>query len=336
MKNKIKYFKSNFQKEFREKRKERNKKSPSTWEKNKIKFRNFWKTIMNGESKLTNKKMDEVIKFLDVNARGRKKGEEAIAVVKTSQGRWHKVFKIIKANKELKNTLNKLFHSRKKEKEIQLLNEVEDICKKEDIKYIVTKTANLLNCLLFANNPKNNISIISLTDRYRLIEYFELAEISEIMNLSFGEKIIKTRDLIINLNKDFGFRTNRIMCNFFYFKPVQKEWKVVDIPERRPDIGEQINFRGFVYAPVNHEGVVALFGAVAKDLGFNIEKVRKEYPDIEAIYKGKRVNIEIEYLSSEFNHNPKKCDYIVCWKKSKEPCPVKKIVELKEEIKKLK
>jgi hypothetical protein len=67
-------------------------------------------------------------------------------------------------------------------------------------------------------------------------------------------------------------------------------------------------------------GVVFLFAAVAKKLGFRIEKIRAAYPDCIAYRhignKEKRVGIEFEFRSSSFKahrHDPKECDCIVCW-----------------------
>ena len=335
-KKKINYIQSKFLDDYKKEESQRMKNSSQIWEHHKKTFRKFWKEkILNNRSKLTNKQMDEIIKILDFNARGKSKSDEAIAKINTYQGVWYKLFRGIKSNKELKQLLNRLFRSKDRE-QIQLLNEIKEICSADQVKYVVTKNSTMLNALMFAYEPKDNLSMVSLRDRYQLIDYFGLADYTELMAAPFGEKIIRTRNIIISLKDKFNLKSNRILCNFLYFKPVKAEWKKMDIVMERPEYGEPINFRGFVYGPVNHEGTVALFGAVAKDLGFNIEKVRKEYPDIEATYKGKKVNIEIEYLSSEFDHDPKKCDYIVCWKKSPSPCPIRKIIELKEVVKKLK
>jgi len=86
-------------------------------------------------------------------------------------------------------------------------------------------------------------------------------------------------------------------------------------------VGNLINFRGLVYAPVNENGVVFLFGKVAADLNMYVETIRPGYPDCVAkryIGKGKweEIRIEFEFKSSHFashKHNPEYCDAIVCW-----------------------
>src|SRR5712691_4072531 len=94
-------------------------------------------------------------------------------------------------------------------------------------------------------------------------------------------------------------------------------------------VGDVINYRGFVYGPVNEMGVVAIFSKISEDIGFIIEEIRAAYPDCIArkqVAKGwERVAIELEYKSSNFlqhGHDPEGCDLIVCWEHDWESCPV--------------
>jgi predicted transport protein len=90
---------------------------------------------------------------------------------------------------------------------------------------------------------------------------------------------------------------------------------------KRTEVGSPINFRGFIYSPINEQGVVYLFGLVSEDLNIRVESIQQGYPDCTGIrYLGKgrweRVRIEFEYNSSHFllqKHDPKGCDVIVCW-----------------------
>ena len=101
------------------------------------------------------------------------------------------------------------------------------------------------------------------------------------------------------------------------------------INEERPVMGPPFYPGALSNAPANETGVVLLFGMLAGELGFQIEAVRGEYPDIEAkrqIQPGKwqRVWIEVEYESRNFallGHDPAKCDIIVCWRHNWVKCP---------------
>jgi hypothetical protein len=47
----------------------------------------------------------------------------------------------------------------------------------------------------------------------------------------------------------------------------------------RSIVGDLINFRGLVYAPLNENGVVFLFGKVAEDLNMYVEEIKPGFPD---------------------------------------------------------
>lgn len=95
-------------------------------------------------------------------------------------------------------------------------------------------------------------------------------------------------------------------------------------------------------SPTNEQGVVFLFGAMARKLGFAITQIQTAFPDCEAyreIEPGKwqRVRIEFEYESRNFKehmHDPEKCHLIVCWRHNWEDCPLE-VVELKSAVRKL-
>jgi len=103
-------------------------------------------------------------------------------------------------------------------------------------------------------------------------------------------------------------------------------------------VGKLINFRGLVYAPVNENGVVFLFGKVAADLNMYVETIRPGYPDCVAkryIGKGKweELRIEFEFRASDFvrhQHFAGDCDAIVCWINDWPACPENKNIEIIE------
>jgi len=81
-----------------------------------------------------------------------------------------------------------------------------------------------------------------------------------------------------------------------------------------------------LFEPVDEMGVVYLFAKHHREIGFPfIVKLRSKFPDVTAIdTKGERKLIELEFRSSNFDHDPKGCDFIVCW-----------IDDLDEELKKV-
>lgn len=106
--------------------------------------------------------------------------------------------------------------------------------------------------------------------------------------------------------------------------------------------GAPLNYPGFLHEPVNEQGVILLFGALARPLGFAIEHVAGAFPDCEAKRRvgldvWQRVRIEFEYQSRNFKvhgHDPQQCDLIVCWEDNWKEAPMQ-VLELKSEIPKV-
>jgi Homing endonuclease associated repeat len=104
----------------------------------------------------------------------------------------------------------------------------------------------------------------------------------------------------------------------------------------RPTYGLRIEDCPLVFAPVNEQGVVYLFGALSERLGFLVLRVQTEFPDCEAmrVVEGNRmqpVKIEFEFESRNFlrhAHEPTGCDLIVCWEHNWPESPLE-VVELK-------
>jgi hypothetical protein len=104
----------------------------------------------------------------------------------------------------------------------------------------------------------------------------------------------------------------------------------------RATYGNPTHFRGLRYEPVNEQGVVLLFGMLAKELGYLVEAVQTGFPDCEAMRqitpeRWQRVRIEFEFESKNFRdhgHPASGCDVIVCWRHNWDECP--KSIEIME------
>jgi hypothetical protein len=114
--------------------------------------------------------------------------------------------------------------------------------------------------------------------------------------------------------------------------------------ENRPTYGHPLDFRGLRHEPVNEQGVVLLFGLVAKELGYIVEAVQSGFPDCEAkrqigLQRWQRVHIEFEFESRNFrdhSHPLTGCDIIVCWRHNWDHCPAQiEVLELSALIKSL-
>jgi hypothetical protein len=110
----------------------------------------------------------------------------------------------------------------------------------------------------------------------------------------------------------------------------------------RTTYGNPMDFRGLRHEPVNEQGVVFLFGMLAKELGYMVEAMQGRFPDCEAKRqiapeRWQRVHIEFEFESRNFRdhgHPASGCDVIVCWRHNWHDCPKHlEVVELSSVIK---
>jgi hypothetical protein len=107
-------------------------------------------------------------------------------------------------------------------------------------------------------------------------------------------------------------------------------------------MGPALNFRGFLHEPISEQGVVFLFGMVAKELGFIVESVSTGFPDCTAKREVERnrfksVSIEFEFQSRNFlihGHEVSGCNLIVCWEHNWPECPLE-VIELRKRIRDL-
>jgi hypothetical protein len=165
--------------------------------------------------------------------------------------------------------------------------------------------------------------------------------LSPIEAKNYLEAIIKEKQEELNVTTRYFGRDARVIdilgdtvksLEAVKLKPlVKKKTEAQDI------VGEPINFRGIVYAPMNEAGVILLFSKVMEDLGIIYEaSPSKSFPDMIARRKEEegwvKRSVEFEYKSSHFKthkHDPQKCDIIVCWINDWTDCPIE-VIELKD------
>lgn len=343
--------------------------SKRIWKEQSRRFREFWaERLMNDEDGLSEDEMIPVIQILDVVGKRRSDQErkvEGVAFTNIYQGRWYRTFRGLKSDKKIKTLVDRLLKSTSDQEQIELLNQIDDL--NEDIVALTGENGTILNAFLFAFSPDKNISVVSLSDRYKIIDFFELGDIGKIQKLSWGENIILARRTIMTLDEKLRLNTDgRGICSFLYSDQIKRLWKqrIVGptIRERKGKIdvlgklqrhghlvGPLINFRDMDYGPTEENGVIFLFSKITSDLGIKIVSIQKHFPDAEAIKyaedgRGYKVYIEFEFLSSDFLRHDhlaqmekgKPCDLIVCWEhESKDIPPEIEVLELREVIKSL-
>ena len=195
-------------------------------------FREFWENKIMNDSypSLTDSEIDEIILILDKNAKGSKSHTNAVARAMIPQGAWRRMFSQIKENKNIKNILNKLFKSKIDQEKIDLIDEIYKI--NEGRKNNLTgKSGNAINCMLFAYNPLNNLAVISLNDRRKIIEQYLLNSDIDFDENSQGKNIIESGNLIIKKFTNLGIQCSPMILTRFLYFTLKNEWKKIEDSE---------------------------------------------------------------------------------------------------------
>jgi len=86
----------------------------------------------------------------------------------------------------------------------------------------------------------------------------------------------------------------------------------LDLAEEQKELVRRVITR----VPRNEDDTKRMLFKLEDVLGFSEVHLFISYPDATAFFQGKKINIEFEYLSSNFRqhgHDEKECDLIICW-----------------------
>lgn len=138
--------------------------------------------------------------------------------------------------------------------------------------------------------------------------------------------------------EDFELIKNTILQR----KHLKRIGRKVDEEKLITKIGRPLPTIGLLYEPVDEFGVVFLFSKHHRRLGFPfILKIGNTFPDATVLDENAETKyVELEYRSLNFkvhNHDPNRCDYIVCWEHDWDDFPANRIqvIELKDALRDL-
>ena len=139
------------------------------------------------------------------------------------QGAWRRLFNQLKEEKPLSNTIESIFTAKTDDKRIESIDEL--FALNEGNKNNLTgKSGNAINCMLAAHDPFENLSIVSLNDRQKLLDALGINY--SIEGKSVGTKIVETTLLIKNKFIEANILNNaRTITKFVYSKPFVNIWK---------------------------------------------------------------------------------------------------------------
>jgi 5-methylcytosine-specific restriction enzyme B len=250
------------------------------WRDQSSQFQRFWdERIMSQRSiDLTDEEIDLIIRILDSHGKGNTRDSEAVAGVMIPQGAWRKMFRRLQKDNQVSEIIDRILKTKSAEESQILIDKLYALNKGESkIMNLTGDSGNAIDCLLAAYDPFNNLSIVSLKDRNKLIKSLgiEYTPPSD----SVGTQINKTSTLIKSKFKDGSLTDNaRTISDFAYHSEFTKIWKPED-----GDIKEPQKKKYWLYAPGEdakmweefyREGVMGLGWEALGDL--NNYKSKKE------------------------------------------------------------
>jgi hypothetical protein len=268
------------------------------WAKQSQKFRDFWQnSIMNGAVKtLTDDDLIPIIQILDVKGLRRNDQEKAVVGIANTlifQTNWYSVFRDIKEDGALRQVIDRLLRSESDDDQTHLLNEINRINTKKN--GLTGENSAILNCFLFAYAPAKNFAMVSLSDRYRLLSYLELASADEFEKKSYGERVVETRKRLKTFKTNLDPEMNTYgFSHFFYYPPFKALWKKRELngdarifiaPVSHEQISESLKTSlplqndGDTSLPISIRGVIPLDFIRNKLSPTDVTELEKLYPD---------------------------------------------------------
>ena len=179
----------------------------------------------------------------------------------------------------------------------------------------IFKTSDLeyfFNLLVGRQNLPSNYNDMSLGEKYQFL----------------NQSLIKVKE---NTHETKEWNNAYFMRFLYETFPPPREKIVWGKPLPPP---QPLNKLGLLFEPQTHEEMMFLFSKLHEKAGFPyITKIQAAYPDVYALDNDRTVKrIEIETYASQFDHDPKGCEYIVCWENDLESVPEDwpEIIQLKD------
>lgn len=231
-----------------------------TWENQGEEFRAFWDDTLPSGDKLDTEEVDYVIRFLDTHAKGIADSDiEPVGRSLIPQGSWRRIFEEFKSNKKLYKLVTFILLCKTDDEQIELLNKLYSINTEKN--RLTGVNANMISDLMFVYNPSDNISILSLSHRYKIIEVFGLGNVSSIKQKSWGEQIVLTKRAILSFGKKLPFKNPRSLSRFFYYPLIRELWDEQEVVSSEDvDFDERLEGEGFFDIPIKDRKIITEAG----------------------------------------------------------------------------
>lgn len=195
------------------------------WKRQSQKFSTFWnEIIMPAERGLEDTEIDEIVKLIDKHGKGNTPSDHSIARVMVPQGAWRRMFNHFVENAKLREALNTAMYSESTESRIRAINDLYKL-NAGNKNNLTGATASAINAFLAISNPFDNLSVVSLNDRVKIMSYLNI-EILDYNDMSIGQKVVASNDNLIQFFDSNDMSSNaRTISEFFYKSRIREYWR---------------------------------------------------------------------------------------------------------------
>lgn len=195
------------------------------WTNQSREFNDFWseKIMKSDDEELNDQEVDDIVRIIDSHGKGNTPLTESLAKVMIPQGAWRRLFNQLKEEKPLSNTIESIFTANTDDIRIESIDKL--FALNEGNKNNLTgKSGNAINCMLAAYDPFENLSIVSINDRQKLLDALGINY--SINSKSIGSQIVGTTNYIKEKFIEANILSNaRTITKFVYSKTFVNIWK---------------------------------------------------------------------------------------------------------------
>jgi hypothetical protein len=189
-------------------------------------FRRFWsERVLLGTGPIPDDECDTIIQILDRHGKGNTRDSQAVAKVMVPQGAWRRMLNSIHADRDLSSVIDSIF---KEEDPSRRAARVDELYRLNEGKKnrLTGKSGNVVNALIAAHDPINNMTVISLKDRKAQIDFLGSVVPFDWENSSVGQRIVQSNLILREGTRGLGIEGSaRTLSCFWYFEPVKALWK---------------------------------------------------------------------------------------------------------------
>lgn len=195
----------------------------AVWANQSASFRQFWqnRVMKKGGAQISDSEADPIIAILDKNAKGNTRNSEAVAKAMVAQGAWRRMFNDLHETEPIGKALNAALIAKDEKERAGAIDELYR-ANEGRRNNLTGPSGNAVNAMLAANDPVENLSIISLGDRGKLLAALGVGLSSDSATASQGQRMVTSHTLVLEYFRKLGISESARTISVFLYAPIFK------------------------------------------------------------------------------------------------------------------